>query len=147
MIEKARRDVLFRDKNARNFNITGEKSYKKSFPIKRVKKVYYNDILSYEDFLAEKIFASVNDPSLNLQPMNRKLQEVLTNKKNIVTVKANNIDSALKEYVDETRAEYVEKTPFNESDGEEFEAPQAQLPSPEQRLKKKLFMRRQTQLL
>ena len=137
MIEKARRDVIFRDKNAVNFNITGEKSYKKSFPIKKVKKVYYNDILSYEDFIENKIKESLNDKSLDLKPMSRNLKEVLTNKKNIVAVKAQNMNEALNEYIEETEAEYVEKLPFNESDGDEFESPEGKLPSPEERYKKK----------
>ena len=45
-IEKARRDAIFRDKNAANFNIIGKKSYVKRYPIKRIKKVFFNDILS-----------------------------------------------------------------------------------------------------
>ena len=40
--------MIFRDKNATNFNIIGEKSYEKKYPIQKVKKVYYNDILSYD---------------------------------------------------------------------------------------------------
>ena len=49
--EKARRDVLFRDKNAANFNITGVKSYEKCYPVTKIKKVFYNDILSYDEFI------------------------------------------------------------------------------------------------
>ena len=40
--------MIFRNKNAANFNITGQKSYAKNYPIKKVKKVYFNDILSYD---------------------------------------------------------------------------------------------------
>jgi len=38
--------VLFRDKNVTNFNVTGEKSYEKKYPVKKIQKVYFNDILS-----------------------------------------------------------------------------------------------------
>lgn len=76
-IEKERRDRLFRDKNAANFNITGEKSYEKGYPVTKVKKVFYNDILSYDQFIEHSVKASMEDKSLNLAPMTRKLHEVL----------------------------------------------------------------------
>ena len=45
------------------------------------------------------------------------------------------IDHALKTYADETKIEYVEKTPFTESDGDEFESPNKALPLPATRRK------------
>ena len=112
-IEKARRDVIFRDKNVANFNIIGQKSYAKSYPIKRIKKVFYNDIVSYEEFLGGNVQAAINDPELNIKPMSRKLNDVFENKTNIVRVKAKKIDNALKTYAAETNDEYIEKNPFN----------------------------------
>lgn len=78
-IEKARRDVIFRDKNAINFNITGEKNYEKKYPITKIKKVFYNDILSYDNFLEESVKASIADKTLNLAPMTRRMKEVIVN--------------------------------------------------------------------
>ena len=76
--EKARRDVIFRDKNAANFNITGVKNYEKGFPIRKVQKVYYNDILSYDEFMAEKVNDAIHDKTLSkVKPTCRKLNEVM----------------------------------------------------------------------
>lgn len=45
------------------------------------------------------------------------------------------IDDVLKAFTNETNAEYAEKTPFTESDGEEFESPDRTLPLPATRRK------------
>ena len=63
--------MLFRNKHAANFNIVGQKSYVKNYPIKRVKKVFYNDILSYDEFLQGNVNAAINDPELDIKPMSR----------------------------------------------------------------------------
>jgi len=100
--EKARREMIFRNKNAANFNITGQKSYAKNYPIKKVKKVYFNDILSYDQFLAEQITTSIHDDSFDkIKPMSRQLKEVLINKENIIRVKASTLDEQFKAYTDE----------------------------------------------
>ena len=75
-LEKERRDVIFRDKNAANFNITGEKSFKKKYPVKKVKKAYYNDILSCETYLAD-LTSEIEHKSFYVPPIDRKLSDVL----------------------------------------------------------------------
>ena len=57
--------------------MTGEKSFEKKYPVRRVKKVYYNDILSYEEFMAEQVKGSIEDTSMNVAPISRKLGEVI----------------------------------------------------------------------
>ena len=69
-IEKARRDVLFRDKNAVNYNVTGEKSYEKEYPVKRIKKVFYNAVLSHAEHIASK-GDMLKDKSLDVPPVTR----------------------------------------------------------------------------
>ena len=61
------------------------------------------------------------------------MKEVLTNSNGIMRCKVQTIDEALKTYAKETNTEYAEKTPFNESDGDEFESPDKVLPTPETR--------------
>lgn len=143
LIEKARRDVIFRDKNAANFSVTGEKCFDKEYPVAKVKKVYYNDILSHEGFLDESVKASINDPLLNIAPMSRDIKDVLSNSAGIMHCKVQSIDQALMTYAKEANAEYAEKDAFNESDGDEFESPNKNLPTPDTR--QKLIRRAQKQ--
>ena len=75
--EKERRDRIFRDRNAQNYNITGEMCYEKAYPIKKVRKVYYNDILSYDEFLANQIDGQINDEKMEMiAPISRQLKDV-----------------------------------------------------------------------
>lgn len=78
--------------------------------------------------------------------MSRYLKEVVQHTKNIVRVKANSIDKALKTYAAEANAEFIERDDFNESDDEEFENP-GKLMSIKERIKIKDTMRIQSEKL
>ena len=65
----------------------------------------------------------------------------------VLRVKVQAIDNALAEVLDETNYEYVERTPFTESDGDEFESANRNLPSQERRMKQKSRARRRAKLL
>ena len=145
-IEKERRDQLFRAKNAANFNVTGQKSFAKKYPIKRIKKVFYNDILSYDEFIAGNVDAAVNDPELEVKPMSRQLKEVVDHTQNIVRVKAQNMNQALQTYAAEAQTEFIEKEPFGDTDDDEYENPD-KLPSSAERRKRKRIQARQAKLL
>ena len=95
-IEKERRDQLFRDKNVSNFNITGEKSYEKKYPIKKIRKIYYNNVLSDENFMLDRLQRLEEDESLDLAPPTRKLNDVMEIQTGIIRVKADTMDRALK---------------------------------------------------
>ena len=85
----------------------------------------------------------MEDKSLNLAPMTRKLKEVLINSNGIMRCKVQTIDEVLKTFAHETNVEYGDKIPFNESDGDEFESPDKALPLPATR--KKLINRAKKQ--
>ena len=121
--EKKRRDAIFRDKNAANFNIIGKKSFAKKYPIKRIKKVFFNDILSYEEYMEGLIEATIHDPELDVRPISRQFKEVIDHTQNIVRVKAQTMDMALKMYVSEARAEFIEQDQFTDSCDEFYENP------------------------
>ena len=73
----------------------------KNYPIKRIKKVFYNDILSYEEFLTGNVEAAIFDPKLDVKPIGRKLKDVVDHTSNIVRVKADKISNALSTYAAE----------------------------------------------